>query len=297
MSRSAPLEEPATLTLPVGSPGKVGFLELEFAPVRRLTRLVTNHHQVPFQVLRAMHYDSEEPAMAYVTIISPVGGIVQGDRLRLAVTVRAGSAAHVTTAAATSIYTMETDYGRLEEVLTVEAGAYLEYLPEQLIPHRAARYRQSTRLVVHPEGCLLYGEILLPGRIHMNAERFCFDEVDLRLRALRPDQQLLFADRLLLEPQQAEVRRVGRMGPLEVMTTLYILCPPSFLPELRAKLVALDFQPPGALVGVSELPEGSGLLLRGLTTDTILANRLRYAAWQVARQVLRGTAVPERRRP
>lgn len=290
-----PGEDPA-LALPVGSPGKVGFVTLAFAPVRGLTRLVTNQYQIPFQVMRAMHYDGNEPTMAYVTVVSPVGGIVQGDRLSLSATARTGSAAHVTTASATNIYSMELDDGRLAEEFVVEADAYLEYLPDQLIPHRAARYRQETRFVVDPAGCLVYGEVLLPGRIHMDDELFQYDWVDLRMRALRPDGSLLFADRLFLEPGRADCRRIGRLGALPIMTSLYVLCPPTYQGALREALDSLEFEPPEALVGVTELPAQSGLMLRGLTADTILANRLLKSAWAAARQALRDTAIPAQRK-
>lgn len=304
-----------SLPLPVGSPGKVGFVTLAFAPVRGLTRLVTSRYQIPFQVMRAMHYDSDEPTMAYVTVVSPVGGVVQGDRLSLSATARTGSAAHITTASATNIYSMELDEGRLAEEFVVEADAYLEYLPDQLIPHRTARYRQETRFIVDPAGCLLYGETLLPGRIHMDDELFQYDWVDLGLRAERPDGTLLFADRLHLEPGRDDCRRIGRMGALPVMTSLYVLCPPSYQGALRTALDSLDFEPPegksrgqsdlssagvcppeGALVGVTELPAQSGLMLRGLTADTILASRLLKEAWRAARQVLRGTPIPAQRK-
>lgn len=285
-----------TLQLPVGTPGKVGIVHMEFAPARGLTRLVRSRHQVPFQLLRAMHYDPAEPAMAYMTVASPVGGVVQGDRLTLSATVRTGSAAHVTTVSATNVYTMEVDYGSLDEELMVEAGAYLEYLPDPIIPHKGARYRQSTRLVVDPEGCLLYGEMLLPGRIHMNGEVFAYQEVDFRLRALRPDGSLLFVDRFVLEPQRINCRQVGRLGRLGVMTTLYILCPPGYLAPLRQALGAVTLPPAEGLVGFSELPERSGMMLRGLTADTVEASRLLRAGWQAARAVLRGTPIPDTRK-
>jgi urease accessory protein len=285
-----------SLQLPVGTAGKVGFVEMEFAPSRGLTRLVRSRYQIPLQLLRAMHYDSAEPTMAYMSVIAPVGGVVQGDRLKLSAKARAGAAAHVTTVSATNVYSMETDYGSLEEELCVDADAYLEYLPDPIIPHRNARYRQSTRLVVDPDGCLVYGEILLPGRIHMNAEVFQYDEVDFRLRALRPDGSLLFVDHFLLEPKQMNCDQIGRVGSLGIITTIYVLCPPRYLPDLRQALSEASLQPPLALVGFSELPESSGMMLRGLTADTVLAGRLLTSAWQAARRVLRGTPIPEVRK-
>lgn len=288
--------EPA-LQLPVGSPGKVGLLDMDFAVVGETTKMVAHKQRVPYQVLRAMYYDLSEPNMAYTTVLSPTGGLLQGDRLTLGITVRSGASVHVTTAAATNVYTMKADHASLDEELLVEPHGYLEYIPDPIIPHKHARYVQNTRLVADPDGVLVYGETLLPGRIAMDDEIFQYDRLDIRVRALRPDGKLLFNDRLYIDPTQAAWSNAGRMGDYLIMCNLFCLVPAQLLGRLREAFTALPPPPKAdAVVGFSELPHESGLLLRCLAKDTITASGLMGEWWRCTRQALRGTQPPETRK-
>lgn len=94
-------------TLEVGSPGKVGILQLEFTRGEHRTELSGHFQKSPLQIMRPLYYDELRPDMPYTFLMSAGGGVVQGDRLRTDLVFGPGSSAHVTTQAHTRLYRME----------------------------------------------------------------------------------------------------------------------------------------------------------------------------------------------
>jgi urease accessory protein len=100
-----------------------------------------------------------------VRVINPTAGILEGDRLELAVRAGPGAALLVTTPAATRAFMMKSGIATCEQRFAVEAGGWLEYAPEPLFPHRASDYTQMTHLAVALGGELYYVDSLAPGRV------------------------------------------------------------------------------------------------------------------------------------
>ncbi|MGR3302938.1 MAG: urease accessory protein UreD, partial [Candidatus Scalindua sp.] len=96
--------------LNVGNAGKVGLLSLVLENKEGKTVLVENYHKVPLQVQKALYIDENMPHMPYIYIMSPSGGILQGDRLRIDIHGHEDTIFHITTQAATKIYRMEKNY-------------------------------------------------------------------------------------------------------------------------------------------------------------------------------------------
>ena len=69
--------------LEVGKSGKVGILDVELKENDKLKTVITKQFsQVPLQIQRAVYPENSLPGMAYLYIISPSGGILQGDRYK-----------------------------------------------------------------------------------------------------------------------------------------------------------------------------------------------------------------------
>lgn len=141
--------------MPAGAPGKVGLLQLRFEARGGRTRLAPGYASGPQRVQRALHLDPALPSMAFALIQSVSGGILQGDRLGIEITVAGGAQAHVTTQSATQLYRMERNYAT--QRVRVEPGAYLEFLPDYLIPYRGARFYQEIAVEVADGATLLLG--------------------------------------------------------------------------------------------------------------------------------------------
>jgi len=69
--------------LGVGKSGKVGIMDLELQKDCNGKTIVTKQFsQVPLQLQRALYPENSLPGMAYLYVMSPSGGILQGDRYR-----------------------------------------------------------------------------------------------------------------------------------------------------------------------------------------------------------------------
>ena len=106
----------------VGKSGKVGILSLKLERDSETGKTVIREQytHVPLFTQRAMYLEESLPAMAYVYIVSPSGGILQGDRYRIDITLDNNTFAHVTTQGATRIYKMEKNYA--SQIVNIKVG-------------------------------------------------------------------------------------------------------------------------------------------------------------------------------
>ncbi|WP_435053215.1 urease accessory protein UreD [Kitasatospora phosalacinea] len=286
-------------TLPAGRPGKVGLLELTFERVGGRTELTGHYQKSPLQITRPLYYDPARPDLAVTFLMSTGGGVLQADRLRTDLHCGADTAVHLTTQAATKVHRMERDYATQLVHLTAGPRAYVEYLPEPVIPFAGSRLYQRTVLTVDPSATVLAGETVLAGRL-ARGERHAYRVFASDLELRRPDGGLLALDTVRLVPGNTPG---GVTGPAvlaghDVMSTLYVLSPLApaarIADLLHGALTALD--DPRPLHGVSTLPGEVGAWLRLLAPDTRSAAAALRAAWDAVRRELTGTPAPELRK-
>ena len=158
--------------LNVGKTGKVGFLriKLEKDSKKNKTVVTDQYSQIPLYTQKALYYDEFIPNMANLFIMSPSGGILQGDRYRMDITLTNQAVCHITTQGATRIYKMNSNYATQLINITVSKNSYLEFIPDQLIPYQKSRYYQKVELNIEDSATLVYSEILTPGRAAMIKE-------------------------------------------------------------------------------------------------------------------------------
>jgi len=125
------------------------------------TQLAEQAFRAPFHISKP-YWDG---AVLQVQVVNPTAGILAGDRLELDIAAGRGTALLVTTPAAARAFMMKRGAAECRQCFTVRAGAWLEYLPEPLYPHRDADYAQTTRLEVEAGGEAVFFDALAPGRI------------------------------------------------------------------------------------------------------------------------------------
>jgi len=151
---------------------------------------------------------------------------LQGDRLALEVALNSRAQAHVTTQSATKIHTMDANYAAQTQTFTLADDAYLEFLPDPVIPHRRARFVSDTRITIAPTATLLYSEIIHPGRKHHHpGECFGVTLMSTSLAAARPDGRTLFNEKLVIEPQRYPMRQTGVMDSFDVFGNVILSRP------------------------------------------------------------------------
>jgi urease accessory protein len=276
-----------------GTVGKNGFLRLGFARRGRKTAMVDVERRVPFLVQRALYWDQGLPDMACVYLITTSGGILQGDRYSLEIDVGEDARAHLTTQGATKIQSMDTNYAAQAQTIRLHANAYLELLPEPVIPFRRSRFITDTRVERDPSATLLYSEILVPGRrYHHPDECFGFDVFSSRIRAFDPAGRETFCEKYLIEPQKRSIRQVGVMGSFDIYANVLLLTPRAQADAVQAQ-VGVGFSVEEALAfGASRLPNDAGLVFKVLGNELKAVKEKIREFWTTARSVVTGAVVP-----
>lgn len=215
-----------------GSVGKRGYLRLGFEIDQNNRSILRDlERRTPLIVQQELYFDSEWPTLPCVYILSSGGPTVDGDRYEQHFTLRRNAYAHISTGAATKLASMQHNFASMHQHITLDQGAYLEYLPLPTIPCSHTRYHSLTEVVIHPSATLIYGEVYLCGRKH-SGERFDYDILSTTLRASRPDGEMLFQERLISEPCRVPPSRRGIMGEADVWASVVVITPEEHHPSL-----------------------------------------------------------------
>jgi len=253
----------------VGKTGKVGFLKLALEhDSRRSKTIVTEQRsQVPLYVQKALHYDETVPSMAHLFILSPSGGVLQGDRYRTDIDLKNKAVSHITTQGATRIYKMNSNFATQMINLNVGKDCYLEFLPEQLIPYKSARYYQKATFTVDDSATLVYSETIVPGRVAMG-ELFDYDICYLKTICLNEKHEIRFRDNSVLEPKNQAMNTLGIFGNKTVLSTMFVVTKKENIEELYKTINQVFKENDEVVGGASILPNDSGLSVRILSNSS-----------------------------
>ena len=265
-------------------------LKLERDPSTGKTVIKEQYCRVPLFIQRAIYLEDTLPAMAYLYIISPSGGILEGDRYRTDITLGKNALAHVTTQGATRIYKMENNYGTQMVNIKVDEGGYLEYIPDQIIPFRNSRFYQDVELIVHEKATIIYSEIIVPGRV-ASGEKFQYDICYIKTIAKNQSGKSRFMDIVKLDPKKEDLTAGGILGNYEAFGTIYIVTREQYLKELLNEIneKIKKFEIKGRLSGgTSFLPARQGIIVRLLGKTAGDIKNLIFEVVRIARDQIIG---------
>ena len=246
----------------------------------------------PFHITRPFHFDEAPEGALTLYLQSVSGGIYQGEDLRMICSADAGSAAHVTTQAATIVHRMPAAPARQAVALKAADGALLEYLPDPLIMFPGARLTSVLEIEASADATVIASESFAhhdPGGEDRRFDRFA---AEMRLRdesgrllaleryAVAGDRLAAGASQIARWPAQGNFV-VAHRGPAR----------DAILAALRSALRPTD----EFYGGASALPNEAGIGARLLATDGAALRRGLAAAWCAVRLALYG-APPARRR-
>jgi urease accessory protein len=276
-----------------GTVGKTGFLRLGFEHRSGQTILATLERRVPYMVQRALHCDQEMPGLASVFLITTTGCLLQGDRLALDVTLGPRAQAHLTSQSATKIHAMDANYAAQSQTITLADDAYLEFLPDPVIPHRHARFLSDTQISIAPSATLLFSEIIQSGRKHHHPDE-CFGATVLSIStsAVRPDGRALFAERLVIEPRRYGMRQTGVMNDFDVLANVILCAPKDKADRIYERTDADANLAEGVAFGACHLPNDAGLIFKVLGRETAQVKAKVREFWQIVREEIIGAALP-----
>lgn len=267
--------------LEVGRAGKIGALtlRLEQNVENGKTVVKEQYSKVPLFTQRALYLEESIPSMAYMYIISPSGGILQGDRYRMDITLKNNAYAHITTQGATRIYRMEKNYATQIVNIIVDDGCYFEFVPDQIIPYRNSRFYQTVNLNIHDNATMLYAEMIVPGRV-ASGESFEYDICYMKALAKNQNNVLRLIDVAVLEPKKRSLNILGILGSFSVVGNMYILTKTKYTAELVTDINSVLQKFSNISGGATILPRNSGVLIRILGE---VAHDIRLAMYEIIR--------------
>lgn len=265
-----------------------GLLDLTFGVQAGRTRLVASASRAPLMVQRALYLDADLPELATVFPANTTAGIFAGDRLETRVRALAGAQVHLTTPSAAKVFTMPDGEAHQHLDLHVADGALLEYLPDCTIPFAGADYAQTARVTVEPGATLVYGDLLVPGRM-AQGELFAYRHLGQRLTIDDGGGRILYHEAYDLRPSERHPVGVGLLPATHPVFGTLVLVSPTPAPALLAAVRAALPQRDELRAGASLLPYQAGVSLRlvgasraavqaGITAGWAALRRLQFAA-------------------
>ncbi len=256
------------------------------------TQIVLRAQRFPLHMTAPLYLDPREPGMAFVYVQNPSGGVFDGDRLDVRLEAGPEARVHMTTPSATRLLRMGRDGARQDVRLILERDAYVELLPELVIPQAGSSFEQRIEAELAPGAALIAAETVAPGRL-ARGERFAFDRLLLSTRVVADGSELC-ADTILLEPQCYSPARRGMLGAFPYFATLLAVAPGR--PELVERVANTVLGVPGAVAAAGGLPNDCGVVVRVLATSSTAAARTLHIAWSAAREALLGSPAPRVRK-
>ena len=234
--------------------------------------------RVPLQVMKPYH---DETGCLCVYLLSPTGGVVQGDDYQIDVHLSKGTHVLLTTQAATKVYGMPR-YGARQQIhFHIDEDAILEYLPDPTILFRDANFDQQIHLSLARGAKAVLQEIIMPGRL-ARGEVFDFTQYRTRLEA-SDEKGLLLYEAFCLQPDRTPaLTSLGVLEGYPCWGTLYLLgdCElnPSQWESLCEKADDLLNQKGKSIGGVSHLHR-NGFAIQMVALHTQLIQSAFQTVW------------------
>lgn len=287
------LQEPKAMY--VGAPGKTGYLFMGFELDKKGKSILRDlDRRAPLIVQQELYFDAEMPEMPCVYILSSGGPNVDGDRYEQNITVRKDAFAFVTTGAATKLAEMKYNYSGLKQHFVLEDNAYLEFLPEPIIPCRNTRFISDTRLTIAESATLFYSEIFMSGRKYYNdGETFEYDVISVCSHGERPSGERLYREKFIIRPQNQTPRILGTMDKYDVFGNVIVMTSPEQAALIYEQVTPYIDNDKKIAVGITHLPNNAGLLFKVLGMEAGPVKNIVRDFCSTVRQVVKGKPVPK----
>ncbi len=258
------------------SAGRHGELKLSFVQQDDRTVMAESFFRVPLQVMKP-RYDASGCVCVY--LLSPTGGVVQGDDYQIEVTLAPNTHATLTTQAATKVYAMPLQGATQSMRVRVGKDAIFEYLPDSTILFRDANYSQGISLFLERGAKVALQEIVMPGRL-ARGETLVFTQYQSRIEASDSEGLVLY-DTCCIEPKcQPYLTGPGVLEGYPCWGSWYLIG--DF--EMAWWEMLCDFaepvlnQPPKSIGGLSQLHRG-GIAIRLLAHNAEVIQSAFQTIW------------------
>lgn len=249
--------------------------------VNRGDKTVLKHRsqQGPLAIQRPL-YPEGNPCHTY--LLHPPGGVVGGDTLQIKAKAERGANVLITTPGATKFYRSENKYAKQSQILSVEKGARLEWLPQENIFFPDAHVRMDTQVHLEKDAQFLGWEMHCFGRPALN-EGFSSGHL-VGKTEIYLDGQRLLTEGLNVRGEGNLLKDKGLLG-YQMMGTLYISIDDEDFYQLVQSLLTnmqQENKKGAVLIAASQLE--NLLVIRALGNWSEVILDCFQQVWQVARE-------------
>ena len=257
--------------------GWQAMLELSLQKINGKTCLLPQQRLGPLTVQRPFYPEGD---VCHVYVLHPPGGVVGGDRLKLAINARPGSHGLITTPGASKFYRSAGNTAQLHQHFNVAEDAMLEFLPLESIYYPATELSSKISVSLHATAKFAAWEIHCFG-LPVNNEDFTAGNVLLNT-AVTVDGRLLLHDKLKID--SFELGRASGLRGNSVYGSFVVysqMISATLLETLRS------VQAESGIAGVSCVEPGL-LVARYLGDSTEHAQNYFRKLWQILRPAALG---------
>lgn len=248
------------------------YLQLGFAERAAKTRLLPQKRYGPLAVQRPFYPEGD---CCHTYLLHPPGGVVGGDSLHLQVLSETHSSALITTPGATKFYNSGARLAQLQQELQLEAGAALEWLPQENIYFPGAELQACTRIELQADSRFIGAEIHCLGR-PANNESFDRGALQLDLQLYCGGRPLVL-DRQRIDPVSRHSQAGLRSAAVQASMLLF---GPSLSDTLLENLRGVGVS--SGVVGITRLSPQL-VIARYLGPHTHIAQQWLRSLWHIAR--------------
>ncbi|WP_423799634.1 urease accessory protein UreD [Neobacillus sp. SAB-20_R2A] len=246
-----------------------GVLHLEAEERKGKTVAKNVYFQGAFKVMRPIYHDNSGQACYY--LLNPGGGYLDGDRYQMKVSLGENARMTLTTQGATKIYKTPNRHAYQESEITLQAGSYLEFIPDPLIAYQNAKYKQKNVIRMDKTATFLYSDIITPGW-SPEGEHFSYETIQL-LNEIYIDDELVVYDHIKLKPSQQNLRGLGFMEGYSHLGSMLVVGTQSGSSLLDQLYLAIEMNTNDYKVGLSSLPV-PGFTLRVFANSTQVIEKI-----------------------
>ncbi|MDR3295285.1 MAG: urease accessory protein UreD [Clostridiales Family XIII bacterium] len=257
-----------------------GIIRLDFKNDGGQTYLASQYYKLPLQILPPHCQDDDGTAFIY--LLNPSGGIMQGDRLSTEIHLRKQARVLATSPSCAKFYRMEDGFAYVKTLCTIGEEAVLEYLPEHNVPFSGSKTRLENLFYLKKSSTLLALEMLTAGR-KTRGESFQYGYFISRTK-IYVEGELTVFDSMNLNPENEDLRGVGLFEGHEAAASLYIYR--AELPENATAAANEAMQGQQSRGGVSQI--GNIAIVRILADDVRRLRETMSAVWKAVRPILLG---------
>ena len=219
-----------------------------------------------FRLSPKMELDIEKITSYFIVQLG--GGIVEGEKYKIAVEVKDDTRALITTQAAGKVYKCENGHESLQEtIIKLHENSILEYITDPLILYKDANYRQENNIYMKKNSTLIYTDGITSGW-SPDKRKFQYEKAKLKTNVYM-DGKTVLLDNMLIDPREDNIEGLGFMEGYKNFGTLIILnekIDKKVIEHLREEVLKLNLDVKFGITGL----EINGFVLRvigNLTQD------------------------------